>query len=187
MSVLLVKDFDILRLNIGKGGEITYGKTKEPLYLQTPELYAPFGVSVFEDSSHVEVTVETQPFFDVIVSIDNKVLQTCTDNSKEWFGEQLKREDMFSRFKPLIKMSDKYPPMTKIKLSDKDPPKIFRGPNNAVDLEHLTKGTFAKYIVSIRSVWSLGGSFGTSMRMKQAVITRERQASAFAFVEEEEV
>lgn len=194
MAVVLVKDFDVSQMNIEKtssGMMISYGKLRTPLYLQTPDLYVPYGVTRFQDgSSSIEAMVDLHEFFEILVAIDNKVLQTCTDHSKAWFGEHKNRECMSQRFKPLVKMpvDENSLPTVRIKIPLSPAPKVFdHATKQPLALSDIGRGAIAKFIVHLRSVWTLDEAFGTSLRLSQAAVMQRGQhvPEGFAFLDDE--
>lgn len=216
-AVIMYKDFDPALINFepvsknkmgGKMVRMTYGPNKQPIKIQTPELYLPFGVGVYTDEKTGEVTqsidaalkgIEENPrmkaFFDKVNNIDEAILQTCVERSSEWLGKSMSKEVIREFFRPLVKppKDPKYSPLFKIKIiplnKSKQMPKVFDvvSVDEPKELDYIVKGTSAKFIISINSVWFVNKTFGVSARMFQAAITqRPMMNEDFAFEAEDE-
>lgn len=212
-QVIMYKDFDASLLNFdvvsknkmgGKMVRMTYGPNKQPVRIQTPDLYLPFGVGVYTDEKTGEVTqsidaaikgIEDNPkvikFHEVMNAIDDKILKTCVDKSVEWLGKSMTSEVIKEFFRPLVKppKDPKYSPLFKIKITQGTKPKLFdiAAPDVPKDVDYIVKGSTARFIVTIPSVWFVNKTFGVSARLFQAAVTtRPAQNDNFAFVDEDE-
>lgn len=215
-QVIMYNEFDPANLNFepvsknkmgGKMVRITYGPNKQPVRIQTPDLYLPFGVGTFTDDKTGEVVYSIDAalkgfkenpkvikFHEVLNSIDEKILQTCSESSVEWLGKQMSMEVIREFFRPLIKppKDEKYSPLFKIKITPVNKtgtlPKVFdmADPANPKDMDFVIKGSSARFIVTIPSVWFVNKTFGVSARLFQAAITsRPIQNESFAFSKED--
>jgi hypothetical protein len=216
-NVILYKDFDPTLLNFdavnknkmgGKSVRVTYGPNKQPVRIQTPALYLPFGVSKYVDEKTGEVShsvdasfkgmeedTKISQFYKIIKAIDDRVLQTCVERSAEWLGKTMGPDVISEFYRPLVKppRDEKYSPLFKIKIvplpGSKTMPKIFdvKDVHASVDsLDYVTKGSTAKFIVTVPSIWFVNKTFGASSRLFQMVVmSRPISTESFAFEDEE--
>lgn len=216
-AVILYKDFDASLINFepvsknkmgGKMVRLTYGPNKQPIKIQSPELYLPFGVGTYTDEKTGEVThsidaalkgMEENPrvkmFHEKMEALDESILNACVEKSQEWLGKSMNREVIKEFFRPLIKppKDPKYSPLFKIKViplnKSRQMPKVYDVANvsDSKELSYIVKGTSAKFIISINSVWFVNRTFGVSARLFQAAITqRPVMNESFAFEAEED-
>jgi hypothetical protein len=213
-NVIMYKDFDASLINFdvasknkmgGKMVRVTYGPNKQPLRIQSPDLYLPFGVGAYADEKTGEVVYsidaalkgyqdnpKVKAFHEMLTAIDDRIVGTCVERSPEWLGKPMGREVVQEFFRPLVKppRDEKYSPLFKIKITNTGaPPRVFdmKDPGNPKDLDFVIKGSTARFIVTIPSVWFVNKTFGVSARLFQAAVTsRPIQNENFAFAEEED-
>ena len=125
-EIVLPKHFDISRLTYGQPKQqstgaktIFIGYGGKQLYLQTPEMKAPFGVSVWPsdnggpDKHSIELSFEgrelrepLEQFFNVVSSIDKRLTHDAMDNSQLWFKKKYPSVDVVEALQtPTIKYS----------------------------------------------------------------------------------
>lgn len=215
-NVILYKDFDPSLLNFepvtknkmgGKMVRITYGPSKQQVRIQTPELYLPFGVGTYTDEKTGEVSQsldvafrgyqdneKVAKFYNVMQAFDHKVIDTCVERSVEWMGKTMSSEVIREFFRPMVKppKDEKYSPLMKIKITTLNQsgqmPKIFDLNNQGQtrDLSYVLKGTVAKFIITIPTVWFVNKNFGVSSRLFQAaIVSRPIPNDNFAFTAED--
>lgn len=215
-ATILYKDFDPSLINFepvsknkmgGKMVRITYGPTKQPIRIQTPELYLPFGVSVYTDEKSGEVSqsidaafrgykedTRVKKFYDTMNAIDEKIVKACAERSSEWLGKPMSMDVIREFFRPLVKppREEKYSPLLKIKVASLNRngqlPKVFdiEDVQEPKDMGYIMKGTVAKLIVTIPMVWFVNKTFGVSARLFQAaVVSRPVVTENFAFAAED--
>ena len=125
-----------------------------------------------------------------LTMLDDHLVATAVANSKEWFKKTLTEIEVRARYKPIVFFAQeddsvpsckfkvkctKYP--TKLHLSEGD--MIYE---NGGKLEHLNKGASVAPILSIYSVWFMGGgsSFGISMQAEEMVISAGDESTPLA-------
>jgi hypothetical protein len=216
-QVIMYKDFDASLINFdvvsknkmgGKMVRVTYGPNKQPVRIQSPDLYLPFGVGTYTDEKTGEVVYsidaalkgyqdnpKVKAFHDVLLDIDKRILDTCVESSPDWLGKPMSKEVVQEFFRPLVKppRDEKYSPLFKIKISPVNKsgglPKVFdmKDPGNPKDMDFVIKGSTARFIVTIPSVWFVNKTFGVSARLFQAAVTsRPIQNENFAFAREDD-
>jgi hypothetical protein len=149
-EIILPKNFDISRLSYGVPKQQTTGcKTiflnysGKQLYMQTPEMKAPFGISVWPsdnggpDKHVIELSFEgrelresVEQFFQSTQAIDKRLLQDAMDNSQTWFKKKYPSIDVVEAlYTPTVKYSKdretgeintRYAPTFKMSLPLKD-------------------------------------------------------------------
>lgn len=213
---ILYKDFDPALINFepvsknkmgGKMVRITYGPSKLPIRIQTPEMYLPFGVSNYTDEKTGEVSqsidaafrgvkedAKVKKFYDVMNAIDDKIIRACVDRSAEWLGKPMGIDVIREFFRPLVKppKEEKYSPLLKIKIAPLSRggqmPKVFdvHDTAEAKDMAYIMKGTVARLIITIPMVWFVNKTFGVSARLFQtAVVSRPVVTENYAFAAED--
>ena len=149
-DVVLPKNFDITRLSYGQPKQQPTGAktifiayTGKQFYLQTPEMKAPFGVSVWPsdnggpDKHSIDLSFEgrelrepLEHFFQALHSIDKRLVQDAMDNSQLWFKKKYPSVDVVEAlYTPTVKYSKdrdtgeintRYAPTFKMSLPLKD-------------------------------------------------------------------
>lgn len=146
-DILLPKNFDVTRMTFGQpkqlenGGKTVYiSYNDRNLLVQTPEMSAPFGVSVWPgergapDKYNVDMSFsgkESRPplqtFFSMLEQISDRVITAAMENSQSWFKrrEFPSRDVVEALYTPIIRFSkdrdtgeinNQYPPNFKLSL-----------------------------------------------------------------------
>ena len=149
-TIVIAKNFDITRLTFGQpkqqangGRTIFIAYAGKQLYMQTPDMKAPFGVSVWPsdnggpDKHSIDLSFEgretSEPisqFFDALQQIDSRVVRDGNENSQLWLKKKFPSEDVVrALYTPTIKHSknretgeedNRYAPTFKMTLPFKD-------------------------------------------------------------------
>ena len=149
-EVILPRNFDIRQLTYGQpkqqttGGKtiyINYGD--KHCYMQTPEMKAPFGISVWPSDNGGpdkysldlsfegrEVREQLQSFFDSLNAVDKRLVNDAMDNSQLWFKKKYPSVDVVEAlYSPTVKyskdretgeISNRYAPTFKMSMPFKD-------------------------------------------------------------------
>lgn len=215
-ATVLYKDFDVNLINFepvsknkmgGKMVRVTYGPTKQPIRIQSPNIYMPFGVSTYTDEKTGETShsidaafrgyqedVKVKKFYDLMNAIDEKIVKTCVERSTEWLGKAMSIEVVREFFRPLVRppKDEKYSPLLKIKVAPLNRsgqmPKVFdvADVSEPRDLSFILKGSVAAVILTIPMVWFVNKTFGVSAKLFQAaVVSRPVVTESFAFTPED--
>lgn len=190
-AVTLYKNFDANNLVFGPtlknkaGGNqvyVTY-ENNTKIYLQTPVMSAPFGLSEYavEGSNMVkysidisfkgyEEDVKIRTFMDAIRSIDEHMVRMGVERSKEWFGKPMSDAVVRELYRPLCKESkdpEKYAPTMKMKLrtSMQNPNEFLCNAyhqQEAFDMCELKPGSKVRCILEFAPVWFVNKQFGVS-------------------------
>jgi hypothetical protein len=181
---MLLKDFRVERINIDRTS-LTYGPGREPLVLQTPELFAQYGLGRKNDSAWIELQVRCEDaraerFFEALLAIDNKLLQTFTENSERWTGQRSTRDQLYGNFKPTLRLREGDCPTVRLRVGGSPTPKVFDARGRPCDLSVLGPGTVAKYLVLVQPFYIPEAPLlGTSLRLLQAAVVRHEPQFAF--------
>ncbi len=145
-------------------------------------------------------------FQKMVEDIDEFNINYATENSKELFGKQTKREIVEEFHKPMVKFSNKknsegedYPPTLKVKLPFKNgKPKfnIFdknRKPMNlhdidedCVNLSMFSQNTKMQCILEYSGMWVVAKQFGSSWNLIQAKVFQEENLENCAILDSDD-
>jgi hypothetical protein len=199
----------------GKSVRITYGPSKVPIRIQLPELFIPFEMKQMPDDIHPgEFTYNfeaalngydeedkadkvnlVRELYLKLKAFDKLVFDTCVARSPEWLGEAKKPEVVEEFHKRVLRHNNpKFSPLVRVKAmrlnANGDMPRVFDKANNnaPIDITTLSKGTRAKLIVTIPSVWLVNKNFGVSIKLFQACVTSRPMVNwqDYAFNDEED-
>lgn len=217
-SITLAKDFDVSKLSyndvrmLDNGGKVVYvSYDKAPLILQTPDMYAPFGMQKWTNDNRDKYTLSlsfrgmdkrpsVQAFYDVLNTLDKKLVDDGFKNQQTWFrGRKYgSAEVLEALYTPLIshakdkntgEITDKFPATFKVTIPSKDGSftcEVYDDSRNIVpDLNALnTKGAKIGAIIQFMGLWFAGGKFGSSWRVVQMKVSPNQSIRGFAFKED---
>jgi hypothetical protein len=218
-SITLAKEFDASKITysdvkmLENGGKVVYvSYNKAPLVLQTPEMSAPFGMQNWNNDNRIKYTMDlsfkgmdrrvgVQTFYNVLESLDNKLVEDAFKNQATWFkGRKITSPEVASAlYTPLIKhakdkdtgeVTDKWPPTFKMTVPWKDNKfmcEVYDDKRNPLDLSAIdTKGARVTGIIQFMGLWMAGGKFGSSWRVLQMKIVPNQALRGYAFKENPE-
>jgi len=216
-SITLAKDFDMSKLTyndvkmLDNGGKMVYvSYSKAPLVLQTPQMYAPFGVQTWTNDGKDKHTLslsfrgkETSPsmeaFYNVLETLDKKLVEDGFANQQTWFkGKKYNSKEVLEAlYTPLItpakdkntgEVTNKYPATFKMTVPAKDGVftcQVYDAKQNLIDLKSVqTKGARVSALIQFSGLWFAGGKFGASWRVVQLLVKPNERISGFAFKED---
>lgn len=190
-----IKFGDIKSLDNG-GKVIPVYYKGNPLTIQTPQCYAPFGINVFKndkvESHSMDLSFkdkEKRPslmkFYKFYQELDKIIINACMANHQTWFKKKEQKKDVvealytslikFSKDKDTGEITDKYPPTFKLKVPCKNDKYLVSCYNeNGEKYENLntvdTKGAKIITIIRCNGIWIAGGKFGCSFKTIQMEI-----------------
>lgn len=192
----------------GKIVYVSYGKEKNKIFLQTPEVSLPFGISSYVDKATGAVSsfsldisfrdLETNPdlrvFYDKMKELDGLMVNTAVSKSVEWLGKNKSKDVILDNYKPLVKPPNdpKYSDVMRVKIlwdSKKDEfgSKFYDENKLETTHEYISKGTTAKMLLELRSVWFVQGSFGIKFALVQLkVVSRPQKFIGCALLDDDE-
>lgn len=200
------KNFDIQTVGFSKlrknknGGKAVYlNVSDKKLYLQLPKLRSPYGLSTYTDEGTGRTSYSLDLSFDTdnaeamelrekMVQLDDLIVQTVVENSKEWLGKKFNeavcREALY---KPLVRQGkEPYPDTLKLKILTNDKgdfvPEAYNTARERIDLDKIEKGQKVTCIVDMVQIWFIDNKFGVTVRLQQALLEPSAKLPSFAFV-----
>jgi hypothetical protein len=200
------KNFDIQSVGFSKlrknknGGKAVYlNVSDKKLYLQLPKLRSPYGLSTYTDEGTGRTSYSLDLSFDTdnteamelrekMVQLDDLIVQTVVENSKEWLGKKFNeavcREALY---KPLVRQGkEPYPDTLKLKILTNDKgdfvPEAYNTARERIDLDKIEKGQKVTCIVDMVQIWFIDNKFGVTVRLQQALLEPSAKLPSFAFV-----
>ena len=170
-------------LKKGKFSNVRYNGGS--LYIETPWLHLPMGVSSFEDDGKKSLFVscrghedqdDVRLFVEALEALQERVVDQAA--SLKLVGEKSSRELVSDLMTPIIKTSDKYPPAFRVALPQQDGKYMFdafttEGKNPEVcDIDNMDlRNARAKIILTINSVWVVNNkNWGVSLKTTQLMV-----------------
>jgi hypothetical protein len=222
-NIIRASDLDVNKLtfsdvrtldNGGKMVNISYQNQK--FFLQLPTLVSSYGLSVWPndkggfDKMHLDLSMKgydgTNPvvktFFEKMVAFDDKLVDTCLNNSKTWLRKNVtSREVVQAVFTPLVKyskdkatgeISTQYPPVVRLQIprnrsGDVDVT-VYDNNKQQVNFQDVNfKGAQVTAIVQVANVWIISGKFGVTIKVHQMKVNQQTsKLSGYAFVDDED-
>tara|TARA_Y100000816_G_C26082594_1_gene570817 strand:+ start:202 stop:897 length:696 start_codon:yes stop_codon:yes gene_type:complete len=177
--------------------------TEKKISLQTPKMICPFGMSEFPteygpkysiDVSFSEKNSDTsvEQFYDTLKSIDEFMIETAHQNSKEWFGKQMSKEVIEELYRPLVKPGkerkdnpeERYPDTVKFKirtLQGRKNVEAYTEQKQPTNIDNLKAGSRIKCIVEFSPIWFVNKNFGLTLNLLQTVLSKPDKISGFSF------
>ena len=209
-QVILAKDFNIANVGIGSvrtldnGGKIVYLNYKSnKLFLQTPKLKAPFGLSNWEGKYSLDLSLSgydgsvesVKTFYTALATLDEYMLDQGMQNGMAWFKRKMastevvdalySRNVKFAKDKATGEVTDKYPPTFKLSLPFRDGKfacDVYDVKRNPLDLSSVElKGAKITAIAQCTGVWLAGGKFGCSWKVVQLLVEPQETIKGYAF------
>lgn len=219
-SIIRCSAFDVdgitygsVKTNDNGGKSIYMGYNGSPIIMQTPEMYAPFGMTKWEnektgipkytiDLSFKDVQNRNvlKNFFDKMSEFDNKLINDGTANQFEWLKKKnMSIDTIKALYTPMIKypidkstgeISDKYPPTFKFTIpfrDDKFTCEVYDENKNMINLSDVeTKAAKITAIIQCVGIWSAAGKFGCSWKCLQMKVRTPQPIKGFAFQDDGE-
>lgn len=197
---------DVMR-NGGKIVNLSYPGSRR-IQLQTPTVSLPFGVNEpFKGGNGGDVqsysvdlsfrgydeNAAMGKFLEKMRAIDALVLKKAHESSVEWFGKQTSAEVIQELYRPLVRdaKDPQYAPTMKVKIpvvGGVPSASFFDEDRNPVQMDYLSKGTTAKFIIEVSSVWFVNKNFGVTWRLVQALVVSRPSTTTgpggFAFADD---
>lgn len=204
---------DVKKIEGGNGGKSIFMSLKgNPIVLQTPEMYAPFGRQVWENEKggkkftldlafkDMASRPQLKAFFDKMTELDAKLVHDGTVNSFEWLNKKgVSEEVVKALYTKLVKypldkqgeINTKYPPTFKLTLPWKDGNfqcEVYDQNKNLVDFNNMeTKGAKVSAIIQCLGIWVAAGKYGCTWKVLQMRVVPPQTFKGYAFKEIETV
>lgn len=185
----------------------------KPFIIQTPELIAPYGISRWQnergpDKLNLDLSFgngdnkDSTEFFELVKSIDDKLITDGLENAQNWFKKKLAtREIVEALYSPLIKYAkdketgentDKYPPTMRFQLPvNKDGVvtcEVYDQHCRKVSIDDVDfKRAKVTGIAQCSGIWCAGGKYGCTFKLLQIKVKpNTRMFTKYAFVEDDD-
>lgn len=195
-----------------KGGKVVFLGLPDPatgerqrVTIQTPTLALPFGVSPYQEATTGEIQSysldvsfrghDADPVMGDFIArmrdLDDVLIRTAVENSKEWFGKKMSAEIVAEFFRRLVKepSNPKYAPVMKVKvpLANGEPAALFFDEHRRpCGIDYLVKGSTVKLLMEVDRVWFVNKNFGVTWRLLQAaVVSRPVRLDGYSFMDDE--
>jgi len=212
-SVIVYKNFTVNNLMFGEtvknksGGNqvfVTY-PDKKKIYIQTPIMTVPFGVSEYavEGTNTVKYSLdlsfkgsEEDPkinsFLKVVKELDEFMVKTGVERSVEWFGKSMSYDVVNELYRPLLKPSkepEKYAPTFKTKIrSNQSNEFMLTAFSNKehFDMNEFVTGSKVRLIFEFAPIWFVNKQFGLTPCISQLDVseTPAKTLDGFSFEED---
>tara|TARA_X000000368_G_scaffold132869_2_gene104220 strand:+ start:359 stop:1048 length:690 start_codon:yes stop_codon:yes gene_type:complete len=191
--------FSQLKKNKNGGKSVMLNRNnKKKLYLQLPFMRSPFGLSAFTDEATNKTSYSLDLSFDTdnedamqlsskLTELDEIILKTVTDNSKEWLGKaydiNVIREALY---KPLVRQGKEgYANTLKLKVQTNQSgdfiPEAYNSDRELIQIDEIERGQKCMCIVEINQIWFIDNKFGVSVRLSQVLCGESTKLPSFAF------
>lgn len=191
--------FSALKKNKNGGKSVVLTRSdKKKLYLQLPFMRSPFGLSAFTDESTNKTSYsldlsfdndneEAQELANKLRELDEIILNTVANNSKEWLGKKYDinviREALY---KPLVRQGKEgYADTLKLKVqtnsSGEFVSEVYNSDREQISMDEIERGQKCMCIVEINQIWFIDNKFGVSVRLSQVLCGESTKLPSFAF------
>lgn len=211
-SIILTKNLEVNKITydepkkLDNGGKMIYVSFKKnPLRIQTPQCYLPFGINVYknEDSGTEAHSLDlsfdgkdTKPnlmdFFNKMKEFDDLNTQKGFEYQQSWFRKKYPNKEVIEAlYTTMIKypkdkngeITTAWPPTFKIKLpyvNGEYKFEMYDKNNQKIDPKSIqTKGGRVVAIIKCNGIWLAGGKFGMSWKAEQVQIIPPNKISGF--------
>ena len=206
LSIQRSSDFTTSSVNFSKlrknknGGKTVYlnaGDNKK-LYIQFPFMRSPYGLSAFTDEGTGRTSysldlsfdpdnTEAMELHDKLKALDEIIVNTVAENSKEWLGKDFNVEVLKQAlYKPMVRPGkEQYPATIKLKVLTKPDgsfvPETYNVQKEQVSLDSVEKGQKCMAIVDFNQIWFIDNKFGVTIRLQQVLLEQSVKLPSFAF------
>ena len=197
------------RVNDNGGKSIYLSLYKRPIVLQTPEMFAPFGMQTWKNDNGVtKYTIDlsfkgmdtretVKTFFEKMSELDEKLIDDGLTNSFDWLKKKGVSRDVVKELytrqirhpidKTTGEISTKYPPTFKLSLPFRDGGfqcEVYDSSKRQVDITNIeTKGSRVTAIIQCLGVWVAAGKFGCTWKVLQMRVAPPQSIKGYAFKE----
>ena len=203
MALKFTNAIESLKIANYDGRKISLCTTEDGLMkFQIPRMYMPFGISGFtpevgptkynidfamkgwdEDGNFVK------KFYECMREVENKVIQTVSDQSEDIFGKPMSVDELKPMFFSNIKESPDREPKFRVKvdstIDDKVKPHVYDEEKKPL-YDEIKNGLYSRNsgtaIVEMVSVYFLNKKFGVSWKLNSLVVYEPQRLKGFQFV-----
>ena len=191
--------FSKLRKN-KNGGKAVYlnSSDNKKIFIQLPFMRSPYGLSVYTDETSGRTSysldlsfdpdnAESAQFLKAMSELDELIVNTVADNSKEWLGKNFNVAVLKEAlYKPIVRPGkEQYPATIKLKILTKPDgtfvPESYNMQKQPVPLDSIEKGQKAMAIVDLNQISFIDNKFGVTLRLQQTLFEQFAKLPSFAF------
>ena len=220
MAILLPKNVDFEKLTyspvktLDSGAKSIYiSYDNKPLIIQTPRMYAPFGMSKFDKGTEIlendkyslqlafkelDTNPSVKKFFDMLIKFDEKLIDDGVKESKNWFKKTYVKDVLkelftnsitFSKEKETGEITNKYPPNFRLNIptvNGKIKPDCYDITKEKIELDTIKKGSTVSAIIKCSGIWMAGSKFGCSWKVMQLLVNEPTNFNGYSFNDDED-
>lgn len=198
-----------IKFSAPKGNADNMGKTvyfyhnSKPLYLQTCNAKAPFGLKEWDNNKYTfNLSLSNSDLLEKIKELEEFFVDSACKNYAQWFGSKntKSREVVAELFSSSISWSKntnaEYPPTLKINVPFRDGKfncEGYKKCNNEiipveVSKDELFGGVQVQVILQISGIWIIGSKFGCTYKLAQFMIGDDlpKKIRGYAFIDDED-
>lgn len=191
--------FSKLRKN-KNGGKAVYlnSSDNKKIFVQLPFMRSPYGLSVYTDETSGRTSysldlsfdpdnAESAQFLKAMSELDELIVNTVADNSKEWLGKNFNVAVLKEAlYKPIVRPGkEQYPSTMKLKILTKSDgsfvPEAYNMKRERVSLDSIEKGQKVVAIIDLNQIWFIDNKFGCTIRLQQVLLEQSEKLPSFAF------
>ena len=122
-----------------------------------------------------------------MTELDELVVNTVANNSKEWLGKNFNVAVLKEAlYKPIVRPGkDQYPATMKLKILTKSDgffvPEAYSMKRERVSLDTVEKGQKVVAIIDLNQIWFIDNKFGVTIRLQQVLLEQSEKLPSFAF------
>ena len=171
--------------------------TPAKLVVQTPKMYAPFGVKEWEAKEPGKApkydlvlnfkgsSAMMVMFKQLIMAIDEANVTYAFENQESFFGEKGKSRDIIAdRYSNIFNVKDtKYDPKLSTKLDVRHGQyhgQVYNKEGKDETLEYVTPQCYVQALVEFGSLWVVDKRFGMTVRTIQMMVHKQEQINSLA-------
>lgn len=204
-----------VQLSYTDDNNTTNNNNTNDVYIQTPVMYCPFGVTKWTTGSILDCSFwsldtlpEMQYFYKQLCMFEDHTTEYVHKHHDVLFKKStqdyniVKLEDVLKRYHPIIKHARdcQYPPSMRVKIapykapSSSSPtvatlryiPAVFDRQRKQTTLESIGKGCYVRLILHIPYIWVVNGQFGVCIRLYQAAVIEDKINTTSNFVDDDD-
>lgn len=203
--------FGVPRVNDNGGKSIYLSFNRAPIVLQTPEMYAPFGLQRWDgERGTVKYTLDLsfkdmddrpglKTFFDKLNEFGDMLIDAGVTNQFEWLKKRgCSRDTIKELFTPPVRhpidkntgeINARYPPTFKLSvpfINGAFQCEVYDSKRKLIDLTSTeTKGARVTAIIQCTGIWVAAGKFGCMWKAKLLKVVPVQALSGYAFLDVE--
>jgi hypothetical protein len=208
MSLAIQKfsDFNANNISFSKlrknknGGKAVYlnSSDNKKIFIQLPFMRSPYGLSAYTDETTGRTSysldlsfdpdnIESAAFMEAMTQLDDLVVNTVAENSKEWLGKKFNVAVLKEAlYKPVVRPGkEPYPATMKLKILTKSDgsfvPEAYNMQRERVSLDTIEKGQKVLAIIDLNQIWFIDNKFGVTIRLQQVLLEQSEKLPSFAF------